>query len=362
MDSQSGQSKIGASGVLDAFLGHALLLDLEVSHDGKILKVGAVLGELTLARSGSISWHSLSGDLTRLAHQAECLLGHNLMLHDLPVLRAQGANLPLFHLPVIDTLVLSPICFPENPYHRLIKDYKLVRESLNDPVADARQAAALFADEFQSFEGLRQKEPRLFDILHFLLATPDHETDQLSKGMAHMFRALGARLPAKARVLELCRELVPQWGCANVPIDEAMVETQPARLALAYTLTWLRVAGSNSVLPPWVRQEHPLTGELIIRLREVPCNLAGCNYCRRVHNSTEQLRAFFNFASIRSTPQNHTGGSLQQEIVESGMRDESLLAILPTGGGKSLCYQLLKLWCAITGGACSPLSSRRFKL
>ena len=97
-------------------------------------------------------------------------------------------------------------------------------ESLNDPVADARQAAALFADEFQSFKGLRQKEPRLFDVLHFLLATPDHETDQLSKGMAFLFRALGAIPQTKARVLELCRAaFIPQWGCADVPIDEATV-------------------------------------------------------------------------------------------------------------------------------------------
>ena len=54
-----------------------------------------------------------------------------------------------------------------------MKDYKLVRESVNDPVADARQAAALFQDEFQALNGLRQTEPRLFEVLHFLLATPD---------------------------------------------------------------------------------------------------------------------------------------------------------------------------------------------
>ena len=51
-----------------------------------------------------------------------------------------------------------------------------------------------------------------------------------------------------------------------------MVQTRSQRLALAFALTWLRVAGSNSVLPPWVRLEHPLTGELIRRLRDVPCN------------------------------------------------------------------------------------------
>ena len=125
-----------------------------------------------------------------------------------------------------------------------------------------------------------------------------------------------------------------------MPVDEALLQTSPQRLAMAYTLTWLRVAGSTSVLPPWVRMEHPLVGQLIQRLREIPCNLEDCAYCRRVHNAREQLRAFFGFDDFRALPANGTGGSLQQEIVEAGLRNESLLAILPTGGGKSLCFQL----------------------
>lgn len=100
------------------------------------------------------------------------------------------------------------------------------------------------------------------------------------------------------------------------------------------------MAGSNSVLPPWVRLGHPLTGELIRRFREVPCSSADCAYCRRVHNSTAQLRTFFGLDAFRPTPQTEAGGSLQQAIVEAGMAGESLLAILPTGGGKSFCYQL----------------------
>ena len=326
--------------MVEDLLRRAFLLDLEVSHRGRILKLGAIRGELTLAQPGGTSLQARSNELATVASGAACLLGHNLIRHDLPVLQEHMPKLPVFALPVIDTLVLSPICFPENPYHRLVKDYKLVRESLNDPVADARQAGALFTDEFQSLLGLRQKDRRFFDVLHFLLATADNPADRLAQGMAMVFRALGAELPAKARVLELCRELIPQWGCTQVPIDNSLVQTQPARLALAYTLTWLRVAGSNSVLPPWVRLEYPATGQLIKRLREVPCSAANCTYCRRVHNAKEQLRAFFGFDSFRPLPQNATGGSLQQDIVEAGMRDESLLAILPTGGGKSLCYQV----------------------
>ncbi len=318
----------------------ALLLDLEVSHQGSILKLGAVCAGVTLARSGGYGLVGTLDQLARLGANATLVLGHNLVRHDLRVLREAAPRHPVLALPIIDTLVLSPICFPENPYHRLVKDYKLVRESINDPVADARQAASLFADEFRALEGLRQTEPRLFELLHFLLVTPDQEAEQLSRGLAMLFTALGGTQPPRERALTYCRELIRRWGCASFPVDAALVQSQAQRLALAYTVTWLRVAGSNSVLPPWVRMEYPLTGDLIQRMREVPCDSADCAYCRRVHNPQEQLRTFFALEAFRPTPQSTTGGSLQQEIVEAGMRDESLLAILPTGGGKSLCFQL----------------------
>ena len=345
---------------LEALLDRALLLDLEVSHAGKLLKVGAVLGDATLARSGSGVAAGAWEDLARFSRAAACVLGHNLVRHDLAVLRAAVPEHPLLRLPVLDTLVLSPLAFPENPYHRLVKDYKLVRESVNDPVADARQAAKLFADEFASFAGLRETEPELFALLRFLLATPAGQDDPLAAGMALLFAALDGSAPATlapqamqplvayatkgcdsgAALLQACRRTFSRFGCASVPVALSDVQTAAQRHALAYTLAWLRVAGSNSVLPPWVRLEHPLTGEWIRRLREVPCAWPDCAYCRRVHNSREQLKVFFGFDDFRAAPANAAGGSLQCDIVEAGMRDESLLALLPTGGGKSLCFQL----------------------
>ncbi len=100
-----------------------------------------------------------------MVETATCVVGHNLVRHDLRVLSETAAGHPLLRLPVIDTLVLSPIACPENPYHRLVKDYKLVREGVNDPVADARQADALFGDEFHSLDDLRQMQPGLFERL-----------------------------------------------------------------------------------------------------------------------------------------------------------------------------------------------------
>ena len=129
-------------------------------------------------------------------------------------------------------------------------------------------------------------------------------------------------------------------ACASKPVGPSLFQNGNSRLGLAYALTLLRVSGSNSVLPPWVRLQHPQTLRLIEWLRETPCTSPDCNYCRSTFDAREQLRRFFNWTDFRPVPRNASGGSLQQDIVEAGIRNESLLAILPTGGGKSLCFQL----------------------
>ena len=95
-------------------------------------------------RKGRFDLQTALKELDNFASDAEYILGHNILGHDLPVLESLAPNLRLLHKPVVDTLYLSPLAFPENPYHRLVKDYKLVRDSINDPVADARLAASVF--------------------------------------------------------------------------------------------------------------------------------------------------------------------------------------------------------------------------
>lgn len=320
----------------DMLIAGALFLDLEVTHYGRILKAGALLGDKAIGGS----WAAIGADLINLAGRAQCLIGHNLLRHDLCALREADSNHPLLRLPVIDTLVLSPIAFPENPYHRLVKDYKLVSESINDPVADARQAFILFSDEVCSLVGLRAAQPTLFELLHFLLSTPDKENPRAAEGMGLLFQAAGGARCSEARALTLCQEVFQQVACRSVTPRESDLRTSQGRLALAYVVAWLRVAGSNSVLPPWVRMEYPTVCEWITRLRETPCTAPDCAYCHRAHDAGEQLRVFFGLDDFRPAPPNPQGGSLQRDIVEAGLRSESLLAILPTGGGKSLCYQL----------------------
>src|SRR5260370_41689067 len=106
------------------FLQRCLLLDLEPSFDQRILKIGAIhRGETFLYPDGS----PLREALTRLdgfAGAADFVLGHNVLAHDLPILARFAPGLDLLRKPVIGTLYLSALAFPENPYHRLGKGYE----------------------------------------------------------------------------------------------------------------------------------------------------------------------------------------------------------------------------------------------
>jgi ATP-dependent DNA helicase RecQ len=53
--------------------------------------------------------------------------------------------------PVVDALYLTPLAFAENPCHRLVKNYKLVRNAVSDPITDAFLAAAAFREQRVEF-------------------------------------------------------------------------------------------------------------------------------------------------------------------------------------------------------------------
>jgi len=133
---------------LDDFLSRCLLLDLETGPNGEIHKIGAIRGERTFIRQGRFDQRSALAELEAFASSAQLVLGHNLLGHDLYALRAREPALSLLRRRVVDTLFLSPLVFPENPYHRLVKDYKLVRDAVSDPVADCRLAGQVFREQW----------------------------------------------------------------------------------------------------------------------------------------------------------------------------------------------------------------------
>ncbi|HEC5233278.1 TPA: RecQ family ATP-dependent DNA helicase, partial [Pseudomonas aeruginosa] len=327
-----------------------LIFDLEVvppknNQPARIMMVGALrpdLGaELELKVSGDPS--PALQQLDALSDGASFVLGHNVIDHDLPILREHFPGMALHALPVIDTLRLSPLAFPQNPYHRLIKDYKLIRDSLNSPLSDCRSTLVLFLDQRQAFTQLNEtNQTELLcyqallapsmrgDLGAFFASLTGQSPVSVPELRARFPQLLQETDPALQRDLKVCRARLEQ-------LLEEDLQREDLHWPLAYALAWLRVSGGNSVLAPWVRHQFPEVGRLISELRDMPCEREDCQYCQTTHDPRHELKRYFGFPDFRYEG---PGESLQHDIVLAGMRGQHVLAILATGGGKSLCYQL----------------------
>lgn len=322
---------------IEQFLDRCLLLDIEFSRNGKIFAVGAVFRENNFIRSGHLKPQKTLTELDSFAADAEYVLGHNLLRHDLPLLRTIAPKLRLLEKPVVDTLYLSPLAFPENPYHRLVKDYKLVRDSVNDPVADAQLAANIFRDQWQSFSTMRSRCEAQMSFYHYCCSG---NKDYF--GLQKVFEALGVTPLNASACYDVFRTLVADCVCRRA-FKEVTVRFLPdpkLRIVLSYCTAWLCVAGGNSVIPTWVRHQLPEVPAVLRQLRDVFCGSRNCEYCQQTHDSVSQLQRYFGFPTFRREPKTEDGASLQQKIVEAAIADRPVFAVLPTGGGKSLCFQL----------------------
>ena len=115
-------------------------IDLEVRKKSNRIHAFAGVrsdtGECVICSDAGRNSEPPLAELDELAEGAEFVLGHNLIKFDLPRLQAERPSLQILQLPVIDTLWLSPLAFPEHPYHRLVKHYQegqLTQERRNDP-------------------------------------------------------------------------------------------------------------------------------------------------------------------------------------------------------------------------------------
>lgn len=319
----------------------SLCIDLETSVEAvaAIYKIAAWRADTKQSEvfKGKFRYAEVKSKLDALTVGASFLLGHNVVQHDLPVLKRSYPDLALLALPVIDTLQLSPIAFPQNPYHSLVKDYKLVRDSINDPLKDAQLSLRLFKDQRDALVSLQASAPDELACYHYLMTTVE------GNGLSSLFMTIRhAAKPELDQTRMLFKTAVKDKVCST-RLEKLLQEdliNPDMYMPIAYALAWLRVSGGNSVLPPWVGMQFPKTKALLKELRDQPCNQPSCLYCKAVHDPRSELKRYFGFSEFRAEPANLIGGSLQEDIVTTGMRGEHLLAILPTGGGKSLCYQL----------------------
>ena len=314
-----------------------IALDLEINpSDNSLLKIGAIdllIEDRSLCFKGRFDEGRALNSLDQFCRNARFLLGHNISRYDIIWLKKKYPDLNLLSIPLIDTLFLSPLAFPENPYHRLVKDYKIVKESVNDPVADAKAAFTLFIDQIESFQNM-EKSLAGFYRWALSLYFPDDFYGALFHKITGDQPISG--LEARKIWLDLTFEKVCIKRAGEV--FDLAVNAPESVVCLAYALAWIQVAGDNSVLPPWIRHQFPSIPALLDSLRATPCMQNDCVFCKKHYDLNLNLKQFFGFNDF--LPVKNESPPIQRIIVEEIVKGSSCLAVLPTGAGKSLCYQL----------------------
>ena len=293
-------------------------IDTEVDpQTKKVTDYGAV-------REDSAVLHSHSkADFDAFVSKCDTICGHNIINHDLKYTALRG------NPTIIDTLFLSPLLFPKRPYHKLVKDDKLQVDELNNPANDSMKARDLLNDEIAEWHQLTHDRR---EIYYQLL----HQTREFEG----FFKYVGYSKPSSF----LGRILRPQQDCISLILNEfnnkicshadfdTLLKQYP--IELAYCLAVIGADDIFSITPAWVTRNYPQVVNVMNMLRNTSCG--ECNYCRQRLDAHNGLKEFFGYDEFRT----FDGIPMQQQAVESAIRGESLLTIFPTGGGKSLTFQL----------------------
>ena len=220
---------------------------------------------------------------------------------------------------MVDTLYVSPLLFPERPYHKLVKDDKLLSEQLNNPVNDCRKANDLLLDEIARWESLPREKRLIFASL--LRGKAEFE------GFLSMVNAeyLDEGLP------ESIAGLYDGKICRNADLA-MLIDRYPC--GLAYALALVDTTDYRSITPGWVLHTYPEVEFIVKLLRHTNCH--SCDYCNTQLDVLHNLKAFFGYDRFRT----YDGQPLQEQAAKAAVSGKSLLAIFPTGGGKSLTFQL----------------------
>ncbi|WP_187394073.1 RecQ family ATP-dependent DNA helicase [Oceaniovalibus sp. ACAM 378] len=268
------------------------------------------------------------------------VIGHNILRHDIEHLLAARPRLAAKMAAPIDTLWLNPLAFPRNPYHHLVKHYhdgRLQAGHVNDPEQDARLVFEVLQNQIDALTELAEQSPDTLLAYHYLATRLDR-----ADGFDAVFRNIRkSPRPDRAAALSAINAILAGKACGAqvAPVIERLSDPKIG-WPMAYALAWISVSGGESVMPPWVRISFPEAALIVRELRDTNCGDSACNWCAEMNNPVGALHKWFGFEGYRSRPVDIDGRPLQEVIVAQAMLHANVLGILPTGTGKSVCYQV----------------------
>ncbi len=290
-------------------------IDTEVEpNSGKILDLGAIKGDNRTFHSTS------SSDFAAFLRGSEYICGHNIFKHDLKYIRPMMTTAGIEELRVLDTLYLSPLMFPKKPYHALLKDDKLQTDELNNPLNDAIKARDLFFDEVTAFN---LTDDLLKQIYYGLLGNEEE--------FRSFFEFVGF-VSTENNIEGMIRQQFQGRMCEGADLERLIAEHP---VELSYCLALINTNSRYSITPRWVTRNYPDIERVMYILRSKPC-IKGCAYCNQALDVHAGLKRFFGYDSYRT----FDGEPLQEKAVQAAIDNRSLLSIFPTGGGKSITFQI----------------------
>lgn len=287
-------------------------VDAEVGlKDKKLHDIGAI-------RWDDAVFHSANKkDLLAFVKRVDFVCGHNIINHDAKYLFGNTS----VNFLLVDTLFISPLLFPERPYHHLLKDDKLVSDQMNNPVNDCEKSRDLLMDEVARWNGLS-------DSMQGIFTTLLQEQEEF-KGFLDF---VNAKAVSKESLANTIRIEYQGKICENADIDSIITQFP---CELAYSLALINTTDHRSITPAWVLHNYPNVENIVRLLRHNKCS-EGCSYCNKALDVHTNLKQFFGFDEFRT----YDGEPLQENAAKAAVEHKSLLAIFPTGGGKSLTFQL----------------------
>ena len=287
--------------------------DVEASAKTRQIKdIGAV------DNTGAVFHDANIAQFVGFVRGADYICGHNIIHHDLSILRDSWSE--SIRSRAIDTLYWSPLLFPHKPYHALLKDDKILTDELNNPVNDSKKARALFEDEIGAFRAL----PSDLKKIYYSLLSDREE-------FAGFFHYLQYEYFGNVTE-QLIRSYFDGKICSNAVLSN-WITYRP--IELAYALAVINTGDRLSITPRWVQKNYPEIDNVLHELCNSPC-AEGCQYCNQRLNIHRSLKEIFGYDSFRT----YNGEPLQEKAVQAAVDGDSLLAIFPTGGGKSITFQL----------------------